>query len=176
MKLFVTVIMSLFLIEGCAAQSKLPKEMPAQITVYLNESGAMMRSYKKVRIDDRLLEFEISSGGRQNSRKWSAKIAPGELAALYRTFVENRFDAIENDARKGIAYDAGSETIAISIDKLKSFNVVYGKNSPLSGKNLARYQAVRNAIYDLIARHQNTIEAMNEPEKFIQGAWRAAGG
>jgi hypothetical protein len=170
-------MLSLFLIQGCAAQeSRLPKEMPEKITVYLNLTGGMSRSYKRITIDEGVLEFEESKSGRQNPQKRSANISREELAKLYRTFVENRFDTIENDRPKSKAYDAGSESISISLDKLKSFNVIYGKNSPLSGKNLERYEAVRKAIYDLLARSQNGIQTMNETEQYIQGAWRTAGG
>jgi hypothetical protein len=176
MKLLVVIMFSLFLIQSCRAQeTRLPEEMPEEITVYLNVSGGMSRSYKKITIDEGVLEFEELSGGRQAPQKWSAKISREDLVKLYRVFVENKFDTIKNDEPKGRAYDAGSESIAISIQKLKSFNVIYGKNSPLSGKNLERYQAVREAIYDLIARHQTGIQTTGENEKFIQGKWRVTG-
>lgn len=162
MKLFVIIFFSLFLTEGCRAQSQLPREMPEKITVYLNESGGMMRSYKKITIDDGVLEFEEVKGNRQNPQKWSANISREDLSKLYKTFVENKFDAIKNDKREGIVYDAGSQSISISLNKLKSFGVTYGKNSPLSGKNLERYQAVRKAIYDLIEKNQPANQTTNE--------------
>ncbi|HVE59805.1 MAG TPA: hypothetical protein VNB22_23535, partial [Pyrinomonadaceae bacterium] len=167
---------SLFFVQACAAQSQLPAEMPENITVYLNVSGGMMRAYKKITIDDGVLEFEELKGNRQNPQKWSAKISRQDLAKLYKTFVENKFDTIKNDKREGIVYDAGSESISISINKLKSFGVTYGKNSPLSGKNLTRYQAVRKALEDLIAQSQNGIRPAGENEQYIQGTWRVAGG
>lgn len=169
-------MLSLFFISGCAAQSKLPAQMPEKITVYWNQSGGMSRSYTKVTIDDGVLEFEELRGG-QTPQKWSAAVSRKDLTALYKIFVENKFDTIENDERKGIVYDAGSESISISIDKLKSFGVVYGKNSPLSGKNLERYQKVRRALDDLIAKYQTGGNAdLSDAEDFIQGKWRAAGG
>ena len=174
MKLFVIIISSLFLIQGCAAQSQLPAKMPENITVYLNQSGGMRRAYKKITIDEGVLEFEELTGG-QAPQKWSANISREELVKLYKTFVENRFDEIKNDERKGTVYDAGSESISISINKLKSFNVIYGKNSPLSGKNLQRYEAVRKAIYDLTAENQSGIQTMDETEKYIQGRWYVRG-
>lgn len=146
MKLFVVMILSLFLIQGCEAQTKLPAEMPEKITVYLNESGGMMRAYKKITIDEGVLEFKELKGGQQNPQKWSANVVREDLEKLYKIFVENKFDTIKNDERKGIVYDAGSESISISVNKLKSFGVTYGKNSPLSGKNLQKYQAVRRAL------------------------------
>ena len=162
MKLSVIIILSLLLSAGCRAQTQLPAEMPAEITVYLNISGAMMRSYKKITIGDGVLSVEEATGNRQNPQKWSAKISRADLAKLYKKFVENEFDLIKNDEREGIFYDAGSESISISLDKPKSFNVTYGKNSPLSGSNLARYQAVRKAIDDLIAKNQPANQTTNE--------------
>jgi hypothetical protein len=174
MKSLVITILSLFLIQACDAQTKLPAGLPENITVYLNESGGMMRAYKKIRIDEGVLEFEELKGGQQTPQKWSAKVAREDLAKLYKIFVENKFDTIKNDERKGIVYDAGSESISISINKLESFGVTYGKNSPLSGKNLTRYQAVRKAVYDLIAQYKNGNQTSDEAEKYIQGTWRVA--
>lgn len=175
MRLFLTVILSLFFIQACGAQTGLTREMPEKITVYLNLNGGMGRSYTKITIGDGALEFEERRGNRAEPEKWTAEVSREELAALYKAFVENRFDAIVNDPPKGRAYDAGSENISISIGGLKSFQVTYGKNSPLSGENLARYQAVRKAIDELLAGKQNGRLAMSEAEKFIQGGWRAAG-
>jgi len=175
MKLFVIIILSLFFIQGCRAQTQLPAEMPENITVYLNQSGGMRRAYKKITIDEGVLEFEELKGGQQAPQKWSVNISREDLVKLYKIFVENKFDTIKNDKREGIVYDAGSESIAISINKLKSFNVIYGKNSPLSGNNLERYQAVRNAIYALITENTSENQAMNEAEKYIQGTWYVRG-
>ena len=175
MKLFVIMILSLLMIGDCAAQSELPSEMPEKITVYLNESGAMSRRFKKVTIDDGVLEFEERRGNGQASQKWSAKISREDLAKLYKAFVENKFETIKNDEPKGRAYDAGSESISISINKLKSFRVTYGKNSPLSGENLERYQAVSRALDELIAKYERGAQTTGESEKFIQGTWRVTG-
>ncbi|HEY0459953.1 MAG TPA: hypothetical protein VGC97_12515 [Pyrinomonadaceae bacterium] len=158
MKLSVIIIFSLFLIQGCEAQTALPREMPENITVYLNESGGMRRAYTKVTIDEGMLEFEQLTGGQATAQKWSARLAGEDLARLYRVFVENKFDTVKNDERQGIVYDAGSESISISINKLKSFGVTYGKNSPLSGDNLKRYRAVRSALDDLIAKYKNASQ------------------
>src|SRR5215207_7024151 len=112
MKLFVIIMLSLFLIQACAGQedSRLPAEMPQNITIDLYKGGGKTRAFKKITIDEGVLEFEELSGGLQNPQKWSAKIEPEELAKLYKSFVENRFDAIKNDEPKGRAYDAGSES------------------------------------------------------------------
>src|SRR5215203_2039022 len=178
MKLFVIVMLSLFMIQACAAQeeTQLPAEMPENITVDLYEGGGKSRAYKKITISEGVLEFEELKGGSpETPQKWSANISREVLAKLYKVFVENRFDTIKNDEPKGRAYDAGSESISISINKLKSFRVTYGKNSPLSGKNLERYQAVQKAIDDLTARNKNGSQTTGESEKFIQGTWRVAG-
>ena len=132
MKLFVIIMLSLFLAEGCAAQTQLPAELPEDIVISLNASGAMSRSYKKIRIENGVLEFEQTKNNRLDLEKWSVKISREELVKLYKTFIENKFETIKNDERKGTAYDAGSESISISINKTKSFSITYGKNSPLS--------------------------------------------
>lgn len=182
MKLFF-IVSSLFCVLSCAAQSQLPKEMPEKVIISLNNGGGMTRSYKKIRIENGILEFAELAGNRETPEKWSAKITGEDLAKLYKVFVENKFDMIKNGERRGIVYDAGSENISISVNITKSFQVTYGKNSPLSGKNLERYQAISRAIYDLVSRYQDRKtndlstdnRTMSETEKYIQGKWRAAG-
>ena len=179
MNLFVIIIMSLFLIEACSAQEekdfRLPAEMPENITIDLYQGGGKTRAFKKITIDEGVLEFEELSGNSGTPRKWSARVAREDLAKLYKVFVENRFDSIVNDKPKGRAYDAGSESIAVSINSQKTFRATYGKNSPLSGANLERYQTVRTALYDLMERSAPNAKTGGENEKFIQGTWRAEG-
>lgn len=183
MKLFLFIILSLFLAQACEAQSQLPEAMPEEVRISLNESGGMSRAYKKIRIENGVLEFEeLTGGNRQAPQKWSAKISAEDLAGLYRVFVENKFDAVKNDTRQGVVYDAGSQSISITVNKTKSFQVTYGKNSPLSGRNLQRYKAVSEAIFELVAQYENrkSIDSSNnapagEVEKYIQGTWRAEG-
>ncbi len=181
MNLFVIIMMSLLLIQACGAQevvdgdSRLPAEMPENITIELYQGGGKTRAFKKITIDEGVLEFEQLTGNSGAPQKWSANVAREDLARLYKVFVENRFDSIRNDEAKGRAYDAGSESISISLNKQKSFRATYGKNSPLSGSNLARYEAVRKALYDLTERRSPNAKSADENEKFIRGTWRADG-
>ena len=115
----------------------------------------MLRAYKRITIDGRDLKFEELKGNQQEPLKWSAAINDEDLAKLYKTFVDNKFDTIKNDARKGIVYDAGSENISISSGASFSFQTSSGPNSPLSGRNLERYQAVSRAIDDLVSLYKD---------------------
>lgn len=155
MKLFL-FIMSLFLIQTCQAQSQLPKQMPEKVVFSLSQNGGMSRSYKKIKIENGVLEFEELKGNQNDPQKWSVNISAGEIEKLYKVFFESKFDLIKNDARQGIVYDAGSENIVISFSRSKYFHVASGKTSPLSGNNLSRYQSVRMAIYNLIGKYQNS--------------------
>lgn len=175
------MLLSLFLFGSCEAQTQLPKQMPENVSFSLYQGGGKTRAYKKIRIEEGVLEMEELIGNQGEPQKRSANISEQDLADLYRVFVKNKFDQIKNDERKSIVYDAGSETISISIQKLKSFNVISGKNSPLSGENLRRYQAVKQAFEKLIEKSKNQkddfqIMTTSEAEKFLQGKWRAAGG
>jgi hypothetical protein len=149
MKLMLPIIVILgFFSEGCLAQSKLPPKMPEKVSFSLYEGGGMARSYKRIRIEEGNLEFEELIDNQ--IQKWKAKVSEKDVESLYQTFVKNSFDLIRNDVRKEIVYDAGSETISLSIGIGKSYNVTYGKNSPLSGKNLRRFEAVSKAIDKII--------------------------
>lgn len=178
MQLFL-IMLSLFIVGSCEAQSNLPEKMPEKVSFSLHQNGGMSRSYKKITIEDGVLTVEELSGNQREPQKCSAKISEADAANLYKAFVENKFDQIKNDERKEIVYDAGSERISISINKLNSFGVTYGKNSPLSGANLRSYQAVRKSIDELEAKAKSKDSAnmrANEFETFIQGKWRVAGG
>jgi hypothetical protein len=175
------VIVSLFFVANCDAQSRLPKQIPGELTISYNNSGGMLRAYKTITIEGGELSFEELRGGRSEPEKWSAAVGEDEIINLYKVFVDNRFDTIKNDKRNGIVYDAGSETISITAGVGLSFHVTSGKNSPLSGSNLARYQAVAKAIADLTAKYASlrssepTIDRTGGSDRYIQGKWRAAG-
>lgn len=180
-QLFLTMILSLFWTGSCEAQSQLPKKMPERVSFNVYQGGGMARSYKKIRIADGVLTIEELNGNQREPQKWWTRVSQADAESLYQAFVENKFDEIKNDERKHIVYDAGSETISISIIKLNTIGVTYGKNSPLSGRNLQRYQAVKKAFEELVEKAKNQpeddspIKTIAEAETFLQGKWRAAG-
>ena len=184
MKFFWLFVTALFFAPGGAAQeSQLPPQMPEAVAVSFNQTGGMSRSYRRFGIENGNFEFEELKGNQEPPKKWTASVSRAELAKIYRVFVENKFDTIKNDERKGIVYDAGSESISLSAGAGKYFGVTYGKNSPLSGKNLERYQRVKKALDDFVARRQhkktenssNDNQELSEAEKRIEGDWRAEG-
>lgn len=180
-RIFLITLLSLFWSDKCQAQSQLPAKMSEKVSFSLNEGGGMSRSYKKINIEDGKVQFEELIDNQTGLQKWTANISNEEIAKLYKVFFDNAFDQIKNDKRKEIVYDAGSETISISIANAKSYNVTYGKNSLLSGRNLRNYQTIRKAIYDLIEKVKkqqiDISDEMSESEadQFLKGRWRAAG-
>jgi hypothetical protein len=179
MKFFAIIILSLVFIQDCTAQKKLPKEMPNEITISFYSGGGMAPEYKNIRIVNGLLNFEELRGIRQGSpQKWSVKVSHEDLKNLYKVFVENKVDEIKNEKPKWFVSDAGSERISISLTEFGSFEIMSGKNHPLSEKNLERFYSVKKAILDLVEKYQNqkdTSQNIDEAEKFIQGKWRVAG-
>ena len=174
--LFFTVILSLLCMACHAQQTALPPEMPANFSVSYHQGGAMARSYRKFEIEDGVLSYEELKSHGQPKILWTSKVEPAELAKLYYAFRSNAFDLIENDERDRIVHDAGSESIALSLGADKSYRVTYGHNSPLSGRDLERYRAVKKALDSLLDRHRPakhaTIENDDDP---LPGTWRAAG-
>jgi hypothetical protein len=150
------IILWLFIVTNCGAQTQLPKELPQGLVISFNSDGGMVRSYKRITIKNAELDFEEMKGGNQQElEKWSATLSEQDLTKLYDAFVENRFDTIRNDQPTQMSTDVGSETISITIGARTSFQVTYGKNSPLSGRNLERYQAVNRAISDLVSLYKD---------------------
>lgn len=88
--------------------------MPEEFTITFNQNGGMSRSFRRFRIENGKLEFEELKGNQQPLQKWSSIVSREDLSRLYRIFVENKFDLIKNDERKGIVNDGGSENIAQS--------------------------------------------------------------
>lgn len=142
---------TLLAVSACGAQSQIPKQMPEQLSFDYHQGGAMSRSYRKYRIENGLLEFEQLEAG--SKRTWSSPISRNDIGSVYRAFIQNRFDTIKNDERKGIVHDAGSESIAISAGPENFFRATYGHNAPLSGENLKRFLAVKKVLEGLVARH-----------------------
>lgn len=173
-KLF--AVISVFLALACDGQSQLPDRMPDDVSFSLNQTGGMMRAHRKITVTATMLEFDELKGGGAPQVKWSKDISRKDAEELYRAFVENQFDTIKNDKRTETVYDAGSEYISLSLGIGKTFNAVYGKNSPLSGSNLKRFQGVSKAINDLLAKYQTgTLADIELTEEYLQGTWRAAG-
>lgn len=149
-------VLTFVLANVCVAQkSELPAKMPKEATFSFSESAGMVPAYKRINIENGVLEFEELTRTDKTPRKWTAKVSGADLKKLYKVFVENKFDTIKNDESQIRVYDAGSERISISAGYNKSFGITADRNSPLSGKNLERYQSVRRALMDLVAKYQN---------------------
>lgn len=157
-----------------AQSSALPKDAPADVSFDYFKGGAMSRSYRKFSIENSTLQYEELQNHQTPKIIWSAKLAPAETAALYNAFRSNAFDRIENDERDRIVHDAGSESISITLGIGKTHRVTYGHNSPLSGRNLDRYRAVKKAFEALVEKRRQTGET-KASESNIEGTWRAAG-
>lgn len=137
-------------------KSELPKEMPTETEIRFNQNGGMAPTYKKIKVSGNLLFVEERTFQNRTPQMRYVEIPNEEKSALYQVFVENKFDLIKNDKREGIVYDAPWQNISIRADR-KSFNTSAGANSPLSGINLARYQAVKNAIFKLEEKFKNQL-------------------
>lgn len=170
------ILIGLLIIFGCDVRSQLPSKMPDDVSFSVNQTGGMMRAHRKITVTATTLEFDELKGNSSTAVKWTKQIARKDTEKLYAVFADNRFDTIKNDKRTEIVHDAGSEYISLSLGIGKTFNAVYGKNSPLSGSNLRRFQAVSKAMNDLLAKYQNGALADVElTEESLQGTWRAAG-
>jgi hypothetical protein len=118
----------------------------------------MIFAFTKIEIANLTLTVEEKTGDEKQAHKWSAKIEKSEQEDLYKLFIENKFDTLKNDARKGIIYDAGSEGISLNAGAGAFYNISYGPNSPLSGDNLKRYQTIANAIKALRYKYESKVE------------------
>jgi len=148
----------------CSAQksSKLPVQLPEKVEIHFTKNAGMIFAFTKIAITNQAITVEEKDGSEKQARKWSAKIELDELENLYRVFVENRFDTLKNEERKGIVYDAGSEGVSITIGTGASYSISYGPNSPLSADHRKRYQAVADAINALRAKYESKAQKTGE--------------
>jgi hypothetical protein len=144
--------------ECSAQQSKLPKEMPANTEISFHKNAGMIFAFTNIVITNRTISVEEKNGGEKQARKWSAKIDLQEQENLYKILVENSFDTIKNEERKGIVYDAGSEGISLNLGASAFYSVSYGLNSPLSAANQKRYQTVAKAINALRSKYEGKAQ------------------
>ena len=151
--LFASLIIFAVSVSACEAQTRLPKEMPADVRMSFALNGGMSPYYTNIEIEgDTLVYKEKMPDTRGKEVVWTAKISKEDKANLYRLFIENKFDQIVNEKQKSIVYDAGSEGISISFAS-NSFNVQSGANFPLSSKNQTRYQTIANEFEKLAKKY-----------------------
>ena len=161
---------------GRAQDTKLPERAPDGVEFSYQYIGPMGRSGRECRIEGGKLHFE-ERGSQKPRVKWEADVSPEELTALYKAFRRAAFDTIRNDERKAIVYDAGSESIALSLGADGFHRATYGPNSPLSGTSLSNYRSAREALMNLVDKHRKLREAAGhgDASASLEGTWRAAG-
>lgn len=156
MKILLLLLLMVF--SSCEAQSKLPKEMPPDVRMSFGENGGMSPYFTNIEIENETIKYKGKlPQGEQKIISWTAKISATDKANLYQLFVENKFDTIKNEPKKGIVYDAGSEGVSISFGK-ESFQVSSGANSPLSAQNQKRYGAVAGEFEKLARKYESMQE------------------
>lgn len=126
-------------------KSALPAAMPADAAMKFVVSGGFAPTFKSIVVSDGRVFVEQRTIQDRELKKWYAEISDAEQKAVYRAFVEYKFDLIENEKPKNTVYDVPTETISIVVNG-KSFSVSSGLNAPLSTVNEKRYQAVKDAL------------------------------
>jgi hypothetical protein len=108
-------------------------------------------------------------GNQEPPIKWTASVSRAELAKLYRVFVENNSTRLKTTNGKALFTTPVRKASAFPPERA-IFWVTYGKNSPLSGKNLERYQRVKKALDDFVARrqHKKTENSSNDDQELSE--------
>ena len=161
MKLFLLLVLAMF--SSCEGQTKLPKEMPADVRMSFSENGGMSPYYTNIVIENNMLTFKEKTPESKNREiNWTAKISNEDQINLYKLFVENKIDQVRNEKRDGIVYDAGSAGINISFLPNIFFGVQSGANFPLSSTNGTRYGTVSNEFGKLAKKYESMQEKSAE--------------
>ena len=148
-------------IENPLAKSELPKEMPENARFKYSENGGMTPAWFRIEVKGNILSVEDKDMQEEKAVMWYAEISKADKEAVYKIFVNNKFDLIENEKPQGTVYDAGSQGVYIRAGKV-SKNVSYGPNSPLSRKNTARWNAAAKAIKNLATKYENQAKKISD--------------
>lgn len=140
-------------------KSELPAEMPEKTVMKFSQNGGMAPTFKEIEISEKRLFIKERTFDDRTPRSSYAVISVDEMSEVYRVFVSNKFDTIQNDERDSIVYDAPSEGIYVRAGKV-SKNISYGMNSPLSGSHLERYKAVKSAILKLETKYKDKFKTL----------------
>jgi hypothetical protein len=130
--------------------AELPVEMPRTVEFhYMYHNG--QTALTKIDVKNGIVEYEH----RESMTSWPVKrkrtLSRAELEALYRIFVENRFDEIRNDSPVNNANDTANDRISIDLGPRGYIQVVLDPIvSPLSGDSLKRFEAVKSAMFMLL--------------------------
>ncbi|MEZ5425679.1 MAG: hypothetical protein R2747_05400 [Pyrinomonadaceae bacterium] len=139
----------------------LPAEMPDNTTMSWSENGGMAPTFKRIEIRGEQLVVTQRTFQDREPKSWYAKISLDDKKIAYRVFYDNKFDLIVNDKREGTVYDAGSEGVSIRAERV-SKHISSGPNSPLSGRNLSRYEAAAAAVKALAEKYKTDLKPVKE--------------
>ncbi len=145
----------------------LPAEMPDDVEIKFYEGGGMLPVYKKIEITSGRIVVEQRSFNDEKATTSSADVSKQELAALYKVFVENRFDSIKNEERKQTVLDAPTENISIRAGT-QTFRVSSGMNDPLSKENAELYKNVKAAVLKFEADHKSAFKVVSQNSAVIK--------
>ena len=157
-------------IENPLESSGLPKDMPENTVIKYSGNGGMAPAWYRVEITEQIMTVEDKKMGNKKANRWYAEITKAEKEAVYKVFVENKFDLVKNEKRQSIVYDAPSERISLRAGKLFSKGISYGANSRVSPKNAARLSAIETTIKNLAEKHTSTGKPISD--KFAVMSYR----
>lgn len=151
------VFLSLFILIsfGCARQPGLPKEIPNDLEIRL-ETTLVGERYPGPNIPGQSLFRWLNVSGNEISIERvrceglvKMTLKDDQIKAIYRSFVENEFDLIENEQSADNTEEAGFREIRLQAGKI-SKSVKQGKRFPLSEKNRVRFNRIWVGLAELV--------------------------
>jgi len=128
----------------------LPAEMPSAVEFHYTYHNGQM-PLTTIDVKNGMVEYEHRESMTSRPVSRERKLSSKEMEALYRVFVDNKFDHIQNDPAVEQANDTPNERIGISYGPGKYIQIVFDPIiSPLSGDSLKRFEAVKSAMFRLL--------------------------
>lgn len=128
--------------------------MPVGTNFSFFQGGGESRPYTKISIKDGILKVDKLTDYQNEPEIWLAKVSEKDLAKLYQSFIDHKFEQIKNDKPTDFVTDAGYSEITIALPNQVAITKMVGMNFPFSGKNLERYFQIRDDIFALVEKYK----------------------
>lgn len=142
---------------GLFSTSKLPQALPEKTVMSYSEHGGMTPAWLKIEIKDNKLFIKEKKPSDVDETLSFCELKEQEVADIYKSYFEAKFDLIENETPGPTVYDAGSSGLRISTGNI-SHNISNGPNAPLSSANQARFSKVRDSFLVLVKAKRSSLK------------------
>ena len=148
------VFLILAMLSACEAQSKLPKEMPADAVMSYTSGGGMVPTFFSAKVIGNKLTVTSRSPEDGHESSDESTLTGDEVKTLYQAFIDNKIDTLKPDQDIGVA-DGKSRTIELKFGGSRYFAINGDGYDPPKG-NGERFKKIEDAFGKIITAHKKS--------------------